>query len=434
MVSGEETAELFFALNPYLAEFILFLRRFKKMKKWLSLILAVSFIVSAFAGCGEKPDENSSSMPDVTIETSSSEASSEPSKESTDLTLDHTMELKYAELFKVDYLSDGFKLLTVDDKENYKAEILLVPEGKEAPKKSSFINENTIILNAPLNNMLVSSTPVVSLINAFGSLDTVTMSTYEADSWYIDEVKNATEDGKIKYVGHYKEPDFEMIAAEKPDFAIFSTMLQQVPEVEAKLKELGVKILLDQSSSEAHPMARTEWMMFYAALLNKETEAEKEFEKQCEVFEAIKTPEGEKENAVIFYITSKNVLHARRGGDYMAKMLELAGGEYIFADVEPNKTGTVKMDFETFYDKAKDADNIIYVWSLGGKPETLGDFTAKNELFKDLKAVKEGNVWCTTPDYFQRTNVMGDMISEFNKVLTMDEVDESKLQYLFKLK
>ena len=399
------------------------------MKKWLSLILAASFVVSALSGCGEKNVENSSSEVS-TIEVSSSQVS-EVSGENGDLVFDHSMELKYAKNFKVDYLSDGFKLLTVDDHENYKKEILLVPEGKKAPEKSQFINENTIVLNAPVKNMLVSSTPVVSLINAIDALDSVKMTTYKADSWYIDEVKKATEDGLIKYVGHYKDPDYEIIAAEKPDFAVFSTMLNQVPEVESKLVELSVKIILDPSSAEPHPMARSEWMKFYGALLNKEAEAEEKFNEQCQIFESITIPEGDKENAVIFYITSKNVLHARRGGDYMAQMLELAGGEYIFKDIESDKTGTVKMDFESFYEKAKDADDIIYVWSLGGKPETLEDFVAKNELFKDLKAVKEGNVWCTKSDYFQRANAMGDMINDFNKVIIGDESD---VKYLFKLK
>ena len=118
----------------------------------------------------------------------------------------------------------------------------------------------------------------------------------------------------------------------------------------------------------------------------------------------------------------------------MAKMLELAGGEYIFSDVESDSTGTIKMDFESFYEAAKDADNIIYIWSTGGKPKDIEEFVAKNELFKDLKAVQTGNVWCTTADYFQVTDEMGVMISEINKMLTIDDGDDSGLKYLFRLK
>ena len=45
----------------------------------------------------------------------------------------------------------------------------------------------------------------------------------------------------------------------------------------------------------------------------------------------------------------------------------MAGGEYIFSDLNTDKTGTQEMNIESFYEKAKDADYVIYIWSLGGK-------------------------------------------------------------------
>ena len=48
------------------------------------------------------------------------------------------------------------------------------------------------------------------------------------------------------------------------------------------------------------------------------------------------------------------------------------------------------MGIESFYEKAKDADYIIYVWNLGGKPSTLSDFTGYNSILADIKAVKDG--------------------------------------------
>ena len=80
--------------------------------------------------------------------------------------------------------------------------------------------------------------------------------------------------------------------------------------------------------------------------------------------------------------------------------------------------------------RAADADYIIYIWSLGGKPETLADFTAKWELLSEFKAVKDGNVFCTTPDYFQITNTLGDMIVDMNTMLTGSD---APMEYLFKL-
>lgn len=117
----------------------------------------------------------------------------------------------------------------------------------------------------------------------------------------------------------------------------------------------------------------------------------------------------------------------------MAKMVGLAGGKYILSDVGVGEPGTVNMEMEAFYDKARDADYIIYIWSLGGKPETLADFLAKSEVFADFKAVKEGNVWCTTPDYFQISNTLGSMIRDMHLMIDADK-DTDSLTYLNRLK
>ena len=97
------------------------------------------------------------------------------------------------------------------------------------------------------------------------------------------------------------------------------------------------------------------------------------------------------------------------------------------------QTGTAKMEMEAFYDGAKDADYIIYVWTLGGKPETLADLLERGDFLEDMKAVKEGNVWCTTPDFFQISSTLGNMINDINLMLNADDTAD-EFTYLFKLK
>ena len=91
------------------------------------------------------------------------------------------------------------------------------------------------------------------------------------------------------------------------------------------------------------------------------------------------------------------------------------------------------MEMESFYSKAKDADYIIYIWSLGGKPSTLDDFTGYSSVLSDMKAVKDGNVWCTTPDFFQIADTIGSMVNDINKMMTSDS-SVNELTYLKKLK
>lgn len=343
------------------------------------------------------------------------------------LVFDHSLELKYAKNFSLDYYKGGYMLIKVSDGKQF----LTIPEGMSVPSE---VKSDVVILQMPLNNLLISSTPTMSLFSSIDQLDKVSLTTTDKDDWYIEEVVECMDKGSMKFIGSYKAPDYEMLAVQAPPFAIFSNMLSSVPEVAEKLDELKIPYLLDQASYEEEPMARVEWVKLYGALFDCEEKANEVFNTQVSYIDNIDVENLGDKTVAAFYITSKGVLHARQGGDYMSKMIDMAGGKYIFADMNPDKTGTQKIEFEEFYKTAKDADYIIYIWSIGGKPETLEDFVSKNELFKDFKAVKDGNVWCTTPDYFQISDTLGHMIKDINEMLTLEDASVDKFQHLFRLK
>ncbi|MBQ3667702.1 MAG: ABC transporter substrate-binding protein [Clostridia bacterium] len=341
------------------------------------------------------------------------------------LTVTGELELEYATQFKVEFCEGGYNLITNSDG----ARFLTIPEGASVPEG---IDEDIVTLQMPLTNLLISSTPTTSLINAIGALDCVTMTTQEYSGWYIDDVKAAMDAGKLTYIGTYKEPDFELLASNPPTFSVFSTMLDSVPDVAEKLTELGIPYMRDTSTYEGHPLGRMEWIKLYGILLGREEEAQAHFDAQKAMVEAIGA-ESTGKTVAMFYITSKGDIYTRNAGDYMVKMLELAGGEYILSDLNPEKSGTQKISAEDFYMLASDADYIIYIWSMGGKPETMEAFLERSTILPDFKAVKDGNVWFTTPDYFQINDTLGAMIVDFNKVLTNEDDSVTAFTYLFKL-
>ena len=52
-------------------------------------------------------------------------------------------------------------------------------------------------------------------------------------------------------------------------------MIHHNPEVQEKLEQFGIPVMVERSSYESHPLGRTEWMKLYAVLLGKEDVAEK---------------------------------------------------------------------------------------------------------------------------------------------------------------
>lgn len=79
---------------------------------------------------------------------------------------------------------------------------------------------------------------------------------------------------------------------------------------------------------------------------------------------------------------------------------------------------SMNMQMEDFYLQAKDADVLIYNSTIGGEISSVAGLIEKNELFADLKAVKNREVYCTSRNFFQQTTGMTQFMNDLNSVLT----------------
>ena len=346
------------------------------------------------------------------------------------LKYDHSLELQYADQFSVDYYEDGYALITIAGD----GQFLLVPEGKEAPEG---LDSDIAVIKQPLDNIYLVATSAMDLFCALDGLDSISLSGTNADGWYIDEAKKALEDGSISFAGKYSAPDYELILSKNCDLAIESTMIYHKPEVKEKLEQFGIPVLVEHSSYESHPLGRTEWLKLYGVLLGKEELADKLFQEQVDKLKAIEDSESTGKTVAFFYINSVGAANVRKSGDYVSKMIELAGGKYIFSDLgaeDDNSLSTMNMQMEEFYAGAKDADYIIYNSTIDGELTDISQMLEKSSLLADFKAVKDGNVWCTNQNLFQETMELGTMVEDIHTMLTSDDPNLDTLTYMHKLK
>lgn len=339
-----------------------------------------------------------------------------------------SMELQYAENFSVDYYSGGYALITISDGSRY----LVVPQDCEIP---SGISADITVLRQPLDNIYLVATSAMCLFDALDSLDYIRLSGTKAKDWYIRNARTAIEAGDILYAGKYNAPDYELIMSNACDLAIESTMINHVPEVKEKLEEVGIPVLTDQSSYEAHPLGRTEWIKLYAVLMGKEAAAKRLFGEQTAYMDSVAGKENTGKTVAFFYISSSGYAVARKSGDYVTKMIQLAGGNYIFEDLgDPESaTSTVTLEMEKFYATAREADFIIYNSTIGGELSSVEELISKNSLLKDFKAVQNGNVWCTGKNLFQETTQLGLMISDIRRMLTESDGGLTELNFMYRL-
>ena len=106
----------------------------------------------------------------------------------------------------------------------------------------------------------------------------------------------------------------------------------------------------------------------------------------------------------------------------MAQLIGMAGGTYILADMEPEKSGNTNMTFEEWYAGNKDADYLFYV-NFARSFASIQEMIDYNPLFADFKAVQDGNVWITSPDFTQSTAAIASILSDMNAILASADGD-----------
>ena len=337
---------------------------------------------------------------------------------------DH-LQLAYAKNFSIDYYEGGYKLLTIKDG----TQILTVPEGKKAPDN---LDESIIVMQQPVNNIYLVSSAVMDMFRELNALDTIGFSAQKAENWYVEGAKAAMENGDILYAGKYSSPDYELLVSKKCSLAIENSMILHSPEVKEMLEDFDIPVIIEYSSYETHPLGRVEWIKFFGALTGKEEEAEKAFEKQTEIVKHVTATKKTDKTVAFFYITSNGLVQVRQSNDYIPKMIELAGGRYIFENLgDDSKRSTMNMQVEEFYNKAKDADYLIYNSTIDGGVKTVDELIEKCSVLSDFKAVKSGDVWCTEKDVYQQSMSIGFLIEDIHNML--QGADDTEMNYLYRL-
>ena len=395
------------------------LRSGRNRRKWIYVLLLMGLL--GLSGC--------SSPSSASIETSSevTRTAETTQEEQTKLVKTGSMELQYAENFTVDYYEGGYQMLnTLPDNKKY----LLVPEGQSVP---GGLDEDICILQEPLQNIYLVASGVMDMFASVDAVDQIHFSGQKQENWYIQKAQDAMAAGTMVYAGKYNKPDYELLVSEGCDLAIENRMITHSPEVVEMLQSFEIPVMIEYSSYEQHPLGKVEWVKFFGALTGKEAEAEDAFAEQTEILERVSSGEKTGKTIAFFYVTSNGLIQVRQSTDYIPKLIGLAGGRYIFDDLENSESGrsTLNMQVEDFYAGAKDADILIYNSSIDGGVTTVDELIGKCNILKDFKAVQEGQVYCTTNDMYQQSMAIGYLLQDMHTVLTDD--DTVKLRYLFLL-
>ena len=340
-----------------------------------------------------------------------------------------SLDLAWATGFTVDLYEGDRALACIADGTRY----LFVPTG-DAPQG---IAGDVTVLERPLSNIYLASSSTLCLFAALGAVDCVSHVSVTQETCTVEAFTQAIASGDIVYGGKYSAPDYEAFLNGGCRLAVENTMIYHTPEVREKLMQLGVPVIVEQSSLESAPLGRLEWIMLWGAMLDKVSAAQEVLDRQAQLIADVEARVAAQPldcTVAFFYINANGAAVVRKPGDYVAKMIAMAGGTYAFAQLagaDENRSSSTTLEMEAFYAQAKDADVIIYNSTVAGRLKGLDELVALNPLLADFKAVKNRRAWCCEQNVYQQMTATGEVVADLHEAIA--DTDRDELTFFFRL-
>lgn len=238
-------------------------------------------------------------------------------------------------------------------------------------------------LGKGLGSVAIGSTTHVPYISALGHVNAITACAHMEqvrDPLFKDRLRQ----GAVKEIATGDGIDREALLALKPE-ALFGYPFGR-GESEA-LERLGIPTIEVSEYLEEHPLGRAEWLRFFGVLFGEERKADSLFAGIRERYEALRADSATIDRpTVLFGSVWDGQWWVPPGNSYMARLIEDAGGRYVFADRKGD--GNIAIDMETMLATASQAE----YWGMIAQVDTMPsvhDFTNGDERLMSFKSVKE---------------------------------------------
>lgn len=346
------------------------------------------------------------------------QASAEAMPSSIAMTSDSTSIISpaYATGFSVRYLSDGVRLVDIQNPSNEHAStyhFALLPKGSTETK----VPDGYTPIHTPVKQVICMTSLQLSNFISLGAYDHVAGIT-STRHLFNKEMKERLKTGKTVKIGIEGNFDNEVIMSMNPDVIFISPFKRGGYEA---MQETGIPLVPHLGYKETTPLGQAEWIKFIGLFTGMEREANERFsaiEKRYKELAGLVS--GIQKRPMVFSgeLRGGN-WYAVGGKSFLAQLFRDAGADYFLQDNA--QSGGVTLDFETVYHQAESAD----YWRIVNCYD--GDFSydalkASDGRYADFRAFRERKVvYCNmkqTPFYesmpMEPDVVLADLIHIFH--------------------
>lgn len=298
-----------------------------------------------------------------------------------------TLAVKYAGGFTVAYY-EGYKVISVRDLKDSSLQIaqyILMTKGTKIP--TDF--DQAVRIEAPVSKVVCVSTTHMAEMARLGLTDSIAAVT-NSSLIYNTDITGRVKSGAIANLGN-SEVNYEKLVELAPAYVITSGGYDGGDKLKIKLAALRINSVIDLDYMEQNPLARAEWIKFIAAFYDREQEADSIFRsiETNYLFLRAKVQAVGNRPSVFCNLPFKEVWYMPCGENYMAKLIEDAGGDFIWKDAAATNGLNLNLDYEAVYSRAANAD----VWLNTGFAGSLAEIKAADTKNGFFKAYKTGSVY-----------------------------------------
>jgi iron complex transport system substrate-binding protein len=296
-----------------------------------------------------------------------------------------TVSIRYAKGFNITTTDSSSTLKVFNPWQGATNEVYTYELSKSSAKKTLAKVET---LNLPFDRVVCLSTTHVAFINSLKELNRivgVSGSNYISNQY----VKRQIEAGKVFDLGYEQSINFELLLQCKPEVVFAYGIGSESLGYLKRIRELGINVIMIGDYLEESPLGKAEWIKVFGLLLGRTREADSIFNFIEGEYLALKEQlQSQTRKPKVFINLPWNDVWYFPGNDnYMAKLIEDAGGDYVMRDLSGNQSHPIS--FEVAIEKGSESE----FWINLGSFNSLSQIVQKYPRLKIMPPMLAGKVY-----------------------------------------
>lgn len=303
--------------------------------------------------------------------------------------------------------------------------LVLIPRDARAPEDVDPLQ----IVRVPVERVVAYGFFDVATLRALGLIEKALVGvTTPKESWFVEEVRQGMDSGRIAFLGDAGAIDFERLKQQQPEL-----VLTWDPSIIPMLDELKIPCAITSTPVAMCMNVRMRFVQFLAPFFNREEEAQNFFERVNHTLMEIRertADAGAPPKVMWGDIYEKRVL-VEPGNAWVGELVGLAQSDYLFNDVYG--TSCIEIAVERFLYSGEDADILFTYRSKDSGATSKAALARMNPLLKGIGPLKHGRVYAPLPHYIQSGDRLDEILTEIAAILHPEVYPGFRLRYFVEL-